>query len=68
MGDKLLLRINSGSKFQHYFIISHVKLQRFHGNFSYSINTVKKAKKKKNTSYERNLSPMMSTANQLLYS
>ena len=58
MGDKLLL--NFGAKFQRLiFIISHVNLQCCHGNFSYSA---------KMASYERNLSPMILIANQMVYS
>ena len=64
MGEKLLL--NFGAKFQRYFITSQVKLQRCHGNFFYS---AKMASAFENvTDYERNLSPMLLTANQMEYS
>ena len=33
MGDEFLL--NLGAKFQHWFTISHVRLQYYHGNLLY---------------------------------
>ena len=57
VGDKLLL--NFGAKFQLSFIISDVKLQCCHGNFSGSA---------KMASYGRYLSSMILIANAMVYS
>lgn len=64
MGDKLFLNFNA--KFQHWFMISHVKLQNVTAMFGTKfLDTIQKSK---THDCRHNLSPMILKGNQMLIS